>query len=84
MSEEMKNTAIELSADELDEVNGGFGIILAPGQEADSFANSNFNQSVLQVGQSTVAGPGGAGTSLVVNAADINSNANNAFNVFNS
>ncbi|MGD1874866.1 MAG: CTB family bacteriocin [Mastigocoleus sp.] len=86
MSEEMKNiNAVELSTDELDSVAGGFGpIFIAPGQNADSNANSSFDQSILQVSQGTVAGPGGAGTSLVVGAADINSDANNFFNVFNS
>ncbi|MBD2167737.1 hypothetical protein H6G04_25440 [Calothrix membranacea FACHB-236] len=77
MSNEIKNiSAVELSEDELDNVAGGFGgIAIGGGQNLDLFTNSSFQQKNLAVGQQTIAGPGGAGTTTLVNAQDIFSNA---------
>ncbi|EKE97704.1 MULTISPECIES: CTB family bacteriocin [unclassified Tolypothrix] len=77
MSNEIKNiAAVELSEDELDNVAGGFdGIVLGGGQNLGLFTNSSFQQKNLAVGQQTVAGPGGAGTTTLVNAQDIISSA---------
>ncbi|MDZ7958835.1 MAG: CTB family bacteriocin [Aulosira sp. DedQUE10] len=77
MSHEIKNiVAVELSEDELDNVAGGFGgIILGGGQNLDLATNSTFQQKNLTVGQQTIAGPNGAGTTTLVNAQDIFSTA---------
>ncbi|BAY30410.1 hypothetical protein NIES2107_22540 [Nostoc carneum NIES-2107] len=77
MSNEIKNiAAIELSEDELDNVAGGFGeIVLGGGQSLSLDTGSTFHQKNLAVGQQTVAGPGGAGTTTLVNAQDIFSSA---------
>ncbi|QIR39726.1 hypothetical protein HCG51_25460 [Tolypothrix sp. PCC 7910] len=77
MSHEIKKiAAIELSEDELDNVAGGFGgIAIGGGQNLDLFTNSSFQQKNLAVGQQTIAGPGGAGTTTLVNAQEIFSNA---------
>ncbi|MDZ7962699.1 MAG: CTB family bacteriocin, partial [Aulosira sp. DedQUE10] len=62
MSHEIKNiVAVELSEDELDNVAGGFGIILDGGQSLELNTGSSFHQKNLAVGQQTFAGPGGAG-----------------------
>ncbi|BAY99562.1 hypothetical protein NIES37_35460 [Tolypothrix tenuis PCC 7101] len=76
MSNEIKNiAAVEMSEDELDNVAGGFGIVLGGGQNLGLFTDSSFQQKNLAVGQQTVAGPGGAGTTTLVNAQDIISSA---------
>ncbi|EKE97710.1 MULTISPECIES: CTB family bacteriocin [unclassified Tolypothrix] len=76
MSNEIKNiAAVELSEDELDNVAGGFGIVLGGGQSLGLVTGSSFQQKNLAVGQQTVAGPGGAGTTTLVNAQDIISSA---------
>ncbi|EKE97709.1 MULTISPECIES: CTB family bacteriocin [unclassified Tolypothrix] len=76
MSNEIKNiAAVELSEDELDNVAGGFGIVLGGGQSLGLVTGSSFEQKNLAVGQQTVAGPGGAGTTTLVNAQDIISSA---------
>ncbi|MBD2240867.1 hypothetical protein H6G35_30500 [Aulosira sp. FACHB-113] len=76
MSNEIKNiAAVEMSEDELDNVAGGFGIVLGGGQNLGLFTDSSFQQKNLAVGQQTVAGPGGAGTTSLVNAQDIISSA---------
>ncbi len=83
MSHEIKNTAVELSIDELETVAGGFGIILAPGQALDLDTDANFQQKDLAVAQQTFAGPGGAGNALVVQAREIKSNSGQSLNLFN-
>ncbi|MDZ7958836.1 MAG: CTB family bacteriocin [Aulosira sp. DedQUE10] len=77
MSHEIKNiAAVELSEDELDNVAGGFGdIFLGGGQTLSLGTNSSFEQKNLTVGQQTIAGPQGAGTTTLVNAQDIFSSA---------
>ncbi|BAY99561.1 hypothetical protein NIES37_35470 [Tolypothrix tenuis PCC 7101] len=76
MSNEIKNiAAVEMSEDELDNVAGGFGIVLGGGQSLGLVTGSSFEQKNLAVGQQTVAGPGGAGTTTLVNAQDIISSA---------
>ncbi|MBD2337153.1 hypothetical protein H6G64_14990 [Calothrix sp. FACHB-156] len=86
MSHEIKNiAAIELSEDELDNVAGGFGgIVIGGGQNLDLFTNSSFQQKNLAVGQQTIAGPGGAGTTTLVNAQEIFSNAGQGLFVGNA
>ena len=79
---EIENNAVELSADELDTVNGGFGIVIGDAQNASLGTGSNFEQNILQIGQQTVAGPGGAGTTTVIGAANVESNAFQVFDVF--
>ncbi|OUL20955.1 CTB family bacteriocin [Nostoc sp. 106C] len=84
MSQEIKNiVAVELSEDELDSVTGGFGIIIGDGQNLALDTNSSFYQSNLAVGQQTFAGPTGAGTTTLVNAQDIFSNAGQGLSVGN-
>jgi hypothetical protein len=84
MSYEIKNSvAVELSEVELDSVAGGFGIIIGNGQNLGLYTNSSFHQSNLAVGQQTVAGPTGAGTTTLVNAQDIFSNAGQGLSVGN-
>ncbi|BAZ03663.1 CTB family bacteriocin [Calothrix sp. NIES-3974] len=83
MSNEIKNSAVELSIDELETVAGGFGIILAPGQALDLDTDANFQQKDLAVAQQTFAGPGGAGNALVVQAREIKSNSGQSLNLFN-
>ncbi|OUL25962.1 hypothetical protein BV372_27415 [Nostoc sp. T09] len=85
MSYEIKNiVAVELSEDELDSIAGGFGgISIGYGQNLGLFTNSSFHQSNLAVGQQTVAGPTGAGTTTLVNAQDIFSNAGQGLSVGN-
>ncbi|BAY31082.1 hypothetical protein NIES2107_29360 [Nostoc carneum NIES-2107] len=76
MSNEIKNiAAVELSEDDLDNVAGGFGIVLGGGQNVGLLTDSTFQQKNLAVGQQTIAGPGGAGTTTLVNAQEIFSNA---------
>ncbi|BAY31083.1 hypothetical protein NIES2107_29370 [Nostoc carneum NIES-2107] len=77
MSHEIKNiAAVELSEDELDNVAGGFGgIVLGGGQSLGLVTGSTFEQKNLAVGQQTIAGPGGAGTTTLVNAQEIFSSA---------
>ncbi|QIR39724.1 hypothetical protein HCG51_25450 [Tolypothrix sp. PCC 7910] len=86
MSHEIKNiAAVELSEDELDNVAGGFGgIVIGGGQNLDLFTNSSFQQKNLAVGQQTIAGPGGAGTTTLVNAQEIFSNAGQGLFVGNA
>ncbi|BAY99246.1 hypothetical protein NIES37_32250 [Tolypothrix tenuis PCC 7101] len=76
MSNEIKNiAAVELSEDELDNVAGGTGeFILSGGQNLGLFTGASFQQKNLAVGQQTIAGPGGAGTTTLVNAQEIISN----------
>ncbi|BAZ03664.1 CTB family bacteriocin [Calothrix sp. NIES-3974] len=83
MSDEIKNSAVELSIDELETVAGGFGIILAPAQALDLDTDANFQQKDLAVAQQTFAGPGGAGNALVVQAREIKSNSGQSLNLFN-
>ncbi|BAY89352.1 MULTISPECIES: CTB family bacteriocin [unclassified Tolypothrix] len=84
MSNEIKNiAAIELSEDELDNVAGGFGIVLGDGQNLSLGTGATFQQKNLAVGQQTVAGPGGAGTTTLVNAQEIFSNAGQVLTVGN-
>ncbi|EKE97705.1 CTB family bacteriocin [Tolypothrix sp. PCC 7601] len=84
MSNEIKNiAAIELSEDELDNVAGGFGIVLGDGQNLSLGTGATFQQKILAVGQQTVAGPGGAGTTTLVNAQEIFSNAGQVLTVGN-
>ncbi|OUL20957.1 hypothetical protein BV378_28225 [Nostoc sp. RF31YmG] len=84
MSHEIKNNvAVELSETELDSVTGGFGIIIGDGQNLGLFTNSTFQQSNLAAGQQTVAGPTGAGTTTLVSAQDIFSNAGQGLSVGN-
>ncbi|MBD2169479.1 hypothetical protein H6G04_34535 [Calothrix membranacea FACHB-236] len=76
MSNEIKNiAAVELSEDELDNVAGGFGIILGDGQSLGLNTGSTFQQKSLTVGQQTFAGPHGAGTTTLVNVEEIISHA---------
>ncbi|QIR39722.1 hypothetical protein HCG51_25440 [Tolypothrix sp. PCC 7910] len=85
MSNEIKNiAAVELSEDELDNVAGGFGIILGGGQTLGLTTGSTFEQKNLAVGQQTFAGPGGAGTTTLVNAQEIFSNAGQGLFVGNA
>ncbi|BAY99245.1 hypothetical protein NIES37_32240 [Tolypothrix tenuis PCC 7101] len=76
MSHKIKNiAAIELSEDELDNVAGGVGeFVLSGGQNLGLFTGASFQQKNLAVGQQTIAGPGGAGTTTLVNAQEIISN----------
>jgi hypothetical protein len=85
MSYEIKNSvAVELSETELDSVAGGFGAIsIGNGQNLSLGTNSSFQQKNLIVGQSTVAGPTGAGTVTLVNAQDIFSTAGQGLSVGN-
>ncbi|BAY31084.1 hypothetical protein NIES2107_29380 [Nostoc carneum NIES-2107] len=84
MSTEIKNiAAVELSEDELDNVAGGFGIILGDGQSLSLGTGSTFQQKNLAVGQQTFAGPNGAGTTTLVNAQEIFSDAGQILTVGN-
>ncbi|BAY99243.1 hypothetical protein NIES37_32220 [Tolypothrix tenuis PCC 7101] len=85
MSNEIKNiAAIELSEDELDNVAGGVGeFILSGGQNLGLFTGASFQQKNLAVGQQTIAGPGGAGTTTLVNAQEIISNSGQILTVGN-
>jgi hypothetical protein len=84
MSHEIKNSvAVELSETELDSVTGGFGIIIGNGQNLGLSTGSSFHQSNLALGQQTFAGPGGAGTTTLVNAQDIFSDAGQFLSVVN-
>ncbi|BAY30412.1 hypothetical protein NIES2107_22560 [Nostoc carneum NIES-2107] len=84
MSNEVKNiAAIELSEDELDNVAGGFGIVLGDGQSLSLGTGATFHQKNLAVAQQTFAGPGGAGTTTLINAQEIFSNAGQVLTVGN-
>ncbi|BAY99244.1 hypothetical protein NIES37_32230 [Tolypothrix tenuis PCC 7101] len=85
MSNEIKNiAAIELSEDELDNVAGGVGeFVLSGGQNLGLFTGASFQQKNLAVGQQTIAGPGGAGTTTLVNAQEIISNSGQILTVGN-
>ncbi|MEM7553435.1 MAG: CTB family bacteriocin [Cyanobacteria bacterium P01_A01_bin.84] len=80
MSEEIKNTAIELSADELDEVAGGLSLLPFDSQNAGANSNSNFETSVLQIAQENFSGAGGSGNKFLLNAANVKSSSSQDFN----
>ncbi|MEM7579353.1 MAG: CTB family bacteriocin [Mastigocoleus sp.] len=80
MSNEIKNTAIELSADELDAVAGGLSIPAFDFQNASLSSNANFETNVLQVAQENFSGVGGSGNTLLLNAANVKSNSSQDFN----
>ncbi|BAY89351.1 MULTISPECIES: CTB family bacteriocin [unclassified Tolypothrix] len=84
MSHEIKNiVAVELSEDELDNVAGGFGIILGDGQSLTLGTGATFQQKNLAVAQQTFAGPNGAGTTTLINAQEIFSDAGQVLTVGN-
>ncbi|WP_235623056.1 CTB family bacteriocin [Tolypothrix sp. PCC 7601] len=75
---------MELSEDELDNVAGGVGeFVLSGGQNLGLFTGASFQQKNLTVAQQTIAGPGGAGTTTLVNAQEIISNSGQILTVGN-
>ncbi len=76
MSHEIKNiTAIELSEAELDNVAGG--------QSLDLGTLSTFEHKNVSLGQQTLAGPNGAGTSTLVSIDKTISAAGQYLSIFN-
>lgn len=75
MSDEIKNTAIELSEDELDTVAGGFAISIGEGQNLAFSTFSNFSQKSTIVAQETFTGLGGSYTGSLIQMQEVTSSA---------
>ncbi|MGD1874864.1 MAG: CTB family bacteriocin [Mastigocoleus sp.] len=85
MSDEMNNMPVELSEDELDDVNGGFGgIALGGGQNLALNAFSNFHQQSVVFNQQTFSGVGGSFTNTFFAAQETYSESSQTLTITNS